>query len=100
MGGTFAGWLTVLVARLRKEDQEKRLSNDDQASSSFPLPSRRCMYVGDRLRSLVEGRSLSTPCRLCPAPLTHLSARNQHEQNPLFGSLRLKRKKQRSLSLD
>jgi hypothetical protein len=26
MGGTFAGWLTVLVARLKKEDQERRLN--------------------------------------------------------------------------
>jgi hypothetical protein len=34
-GGTFAGWLTVVVSRLREEDQEKRLSMTTRLRVAF-----------------------------------------------------------------
>jgi hypothetical protein len=37
--GMLAGWLTVHLARLRKEDQEKRLSITTRASKSFSCPA-------------------------------------------------------------
>lgn len=39
LAGWLAGWLTVHLARLRKEDQEKRLSITTRASSSFSCPA-------------------------------------------------------------
>jgi hypothetical protein len=34
-GGTFAGWLTVVVSRLREENQEKRLSMTTRLRVAF-----------------------------------------------------------------
>jgi hypothetical protein len=66
--GLLAGWLTVHLARLKNKDQESALASRPGLLVAFCCPAAAVCR-----RSLVEGRSLSAPCRLCPAPLTLVS---------------------------